>query len=140
MTGVSFYALQRISYSAEGTFGALIDPAGNHLCFTAELPWCDNEPEKSCIPTGIYDVRAYTSLAHPNVWELLNVPGRAGILIHNGNIPEVDSLGCIIVGMKLGFLETRQAVLQSDIALDMLRKELPNSLILSIIEPISSST
>ena len=133
------YILQRLSQSSEGTFGILIDPLGNTLCHTAELPWDDNKPDSSCIPAGTYQVIPHNSQEHPNTWEVSNVPNRIGILIHNGNLPLQDSLGCVIVGTSQGFLDTHMAVLNSMLALNQLRQVLPSDFELSIIDPISPS-
>src|ERR1700735_2942043 len=95
------YTLTRINSDANGTFGQLSDSNGKVLCFTCELPWDNNTPDKSCIPLGTYNCINYSSVSHPNVWQITNVAGRSGILIHNGNT-ENDSLGCIIVGDVMG--------------------------------------
>src|ERR1700743_2206922 len=98
------YTLTREQEGPNGTIGELTDEYGNRLCYTCELPWLNNAPQQSCIPTGTYLVVPHNSIAHPNVWELENVPGRSGILIHNGNT-ENDSKGCIIVGDSVGEID-----------------------------------
>lgn len=54
-----------------------------------------------CIPTGRYKVTMYPSAKfkgeRPILW---NVPGRKGILIHEGNTRH-DTQGCILVGRDL---------------------------------------
>lgn len=122
--------LDRFRSDAQGTFGMLAKD-GATLCFTCELPWVDNEPMVSCIPPGVYPCMAYSSIAHPDVWIIANVPGRNGILIHNGNT-ENDSKGCIIIGDKLGKINGLPAVLDSRDTLNMLRLELPNAFTLTI--------
>lgn len=72
------------------------------LMHSLELPWLNNERNKSCIPEGTYLVikehgnqnRKY------NYFRLPQVPGRSGILIHIGNYTK-DVKGCIIVGLEL---------------------------------------
>lgn len=96
-----------------------------------ELPWDANQPNVSCVPIDEYEVVRHDSVAHPHTWELLNVPGRTGILIHNGNTDN-DSLGCIIVGMSEGELDGKPAVLSSVSCLDMLRGVLPDNFVLNI--------
>lgn len=131
MTVITPYFLTRRSSTPQGTLGELTDGQGNHVCFTCELPWDANLPDKSCVPIGTYTVIPHNSSAHPDVWELQNVPGRSGILIHNGNT-EKDSLGCIIVGNILGMLNGLPAVLNSQATLDMLRETLPLNFTLTI--------
>lgn len=53
------------------------------------------------ISPGIYDVQAFESFDHPNSFQLMNVPGRNGILIHNGNFPQ-DTEGCLLPGSSCG--------------------------------------
>lgn len=66
-------------------------------CKTLELDWQDNEPRQSCIPKGRYTCKPYSSPKYPNVYQVMNVPGRSYILIHSGNY-HTDILGCILVG------------------------------------------
>lgn len=68
---------------------------------TLELPDKDNAQKISCIPTGIYTCK-YTLSAHFNkhTYEVLNVPGRAGIRIHSANMAS-QLLGCIALGSAL---------------------------------------
>lgn len=115
--------------SAEvGTRGVLVDSAGNHLCFTLELPWKNNERNVSCIPKGTYGVVPHNGTKYKNVWRLLDVPNRAGILIHTGNT-KADIQGCILVGMR----EYKDGVLDSRIAMDKLRSVFPEVFTLEII-------
>lgn len=125
------YTLTRYQSADTGTFGKLTDDNSGFLCYTCELPWYNNMPGKSCIPTGTYAVVKHNSAEHPDTWELLNVPNRVGILIHNGNT-EHDSEGCIIVGNPTGIIEGLPAVLHSVDTLNMLRKTLPQSFTLII--------
>lgn len=114
----------------DGTFGTIwLD--GKELCKTCELPWGDNLPRESCIPVGGYTCIHHDSLHHPNTWELLDVPGRSDILIHNGNTI-ADSNGCILVGSAFGTVDGNPAVINSNATLDMLRKILPATFILKV--------
>lgn len=71
---------------------------------TLELPWLNNEANKSCIPTGTYRC-SYTrsnrlsGLVGHDVftYELQHVPDRAGIRIHSAN-ESFQLLGCIALG------------------------------------------
>lgn len=115
------YTLKRLESLPDGTFGVIMDEDDNLLCHTAELPWLMNGPDKSCIPAASYICMPYSSPHHPGVWQVTDVPSRSGILIHNGNIPEIDSLGCIILGLERGQLNGADAVLESNLALTKMR-------------------
>ena len=89
---------------------------------TMELPWKDNHPETSCIPTGLYVAKkrpAQAKITNGNklAFEVMNVEGRSGILIHVANIPS-DIKGCIGIGMMYGVLGNEPAILQSRPAFD----------------------
>jgi hypothetical protein len=126
------YTLQRQASSNNGTLGELFDPTSAHVCYTCELPWLDNETDKSCIPTGMYTCAPHDSPDHPNTWELLNVPGRDAVLIHNGNAAEEDSKGCILVGDRFGVIDGFPAVLNSVATLNILRGKFPPNFTLTI--------
>lgn len=120
----------------QGTFGEWLDNNGDHLCYTVELPWNDNEPDKSCIPLDTYTFNQYESPKHGQVWIVQNVAGRSNIEIHTANF-WFQLLGCIGVGDSIGQLEYDSteypeytgkifpAVLNSQKTLDMLRSTLP---------------
>ena len=97
--------------------------AGEQLLYTIERPWLDNARNISCIPEGEYLVNFMARSAsgkYRNVWHLQNVPGRGGILIHNGNLV-AHSRGCLILGSKPGTLGGNPAVLGSRPALRKLQ-------------------
>lgn len=116
--------LDRFKTDYQGTFGHLYNES-ELLCFTCELPWKDNAPEVSCIPTGAYDVQNYSSPLHPNVWQVMNVPGRVAILVHQGNTI-LDVRGCICVGDMMGIVKGLPAVLHSQQTFSMLKHNLPD--------------
>jgi hypothetical protein len=126
------YTLTRDASSTNGTLGEMFNPDGTHLCYTCELPWLDNAPDTSCIPTGTYGCVPHDSPAHPNTWELQNVPDRDSVLIHNGNAAKEDSKGCILVGNSRGVVNGFPAVLNSVATLNMLRGTLPQNFVLTI--------
>jgi hypothetical protein len=68
-----------------------------------ELPWRDNERNRSRIMPGKYKVKPEQ---HPKlgwVLRLYSVPGRDGVLIHAGNYP-AHTHGCILCGQALADL------------------------------------
>ena len=108
----------RLKMTEQGTFGKL--KYKNFELFTGELPWKDNMRNKSCIPEGEYECVPYISKKFGRVYHVLNVPGRSGILIHNGNFVgdrdiknyQSHSWGCILLGIHHGYLKNRYGITQ----------------------------
>ena len=98
---------------------------GEPFLVTLELPWKENARSISCITEGRYEVRKVFNRHTtgnsflPITFELMDVPNRDGILIHNGNTV-LDSRGCLLVGMYFGYLSNLPAVLDSKKAFDKL--------------------
>jgi hypothetical protein len=114
--------------SDNGTFGILyriIDDKLTRIAVTCELPWKDNQPMKSCIPQSSYVCTPHDGTKFHNVWELVGVPNRQAILIHNGNTIK-DTDGCILVGSDFGVVGGKPAVINSVQTLQMLRENLPD--------------
>ena len=104
------------------TYGTLV--VDGELFHTIERPWLDNRSNISCIPTGNYLVNFLLksgSGKYREVWHVMDVPGRGGILIHQGNLA-AHSRGCLILGSKKGTLGGKPAVLSSRPALRKLQK------------------
>lgn len=125
--------LVRVATSDLGTFGVLVR-GGIPLCVTCEDPWKDNRRNISCVPTGTYTCRRYSSKRFPDVWEVFPVPGRSLILIHNGNTID-HTEGCILVGKAFGMLKGLPMVTESVPTLDRLRKALPSEFTLRVTNP-----
>jgi len=126
--------LKRISSSPYVTQGVLIDGCtGLPILLTLENPWVENIPDKSCVPTGVYICKPYTSSKYRDVFEVTNVTGRSYILFHIGNT-EKDTRGCILPGLRFGFIENNiPAVLESATAMDLLKNHIgKNEFILDI--------
>lgn len=122
--------LTRTETSEEGTFGTLVTDSG-FACYSLELPWRDNAPNKSCIPDGVYACQVQDSPKHGRVYYVLNVPGRTDVEIHAANwAGDVEKgrkcqlLGCIAPGNAIGELVGQQAVLGSRDALSRLMADL----------------
>lgn len=130
MSDALIVRLKRVRSGPDGTFGELY-VGGKQVCVTCEDPWNDNKPGVSCIPAGGYWVGPHTGSRFKNVWEVLDVPGRSAILIHNGNTIR-DTQGCILVGAQFGELNGLPAVLYSIGTLVNLRKALPGRFWLEI--------
>jgi hypothetical protein len=126
------FTLTRKYRTNEATLGTVFDRNNQEICKTLENPWLDNRVNISCIPEGIYEVRADNS-GRFRYWQILNVSGRSGVEIHQGN-KECDTQGCILFGKKWGFIGNELAVLNSKPTLNHLKKYkiLPNHFRLQI--------
>lgn len=100
------------------------------------MPWIQHHPDIytivpfPAIPAGIYQLLGHDTPKHPRTWEVANVPGHTGILIHSGNFAcdvvlsdgtyhATDSENCILPGF--GINESIPMVLNSNKCIDYLR-------------------
>lgn len=84
------------TYHTEGTNGLLTMGCNSDpVCYTIELPWLNNAPNRSCIPEGTYVLRKRYS--NKFRWHIIvmDVPGRSYILIHPANHALRELKGCI---------------------------------------------
>ncbi len=96
--------------------------------YTLEDEWRDNRRGVSCIPAGTYRVTphgwaANTPLTFKQVWQVLNVPSRIGILFHAGN-KHAETEGCILAGLTLLVTQLVSSVGDSRMAIDLMRREI----------------
>lgn len=103
--------LKRIAYTEHGTFGVLLEN-GIPFAVTIELPWRDNKPFVSCIPTGQYACKRFKRSSGKITWEVTGVEGRYAILFHAANTV-TDLRGCVGVAKEFGILRGKPAVLSS---------------------------
>jgi hypothetical protein len=112
------FALLSRSYGEKQTTGCLSiydEDTAVFSCKTLELPYLENHKDISCIPPGEYKCDRVTSKKFGICYLLNDVPGRTGIIIHVGNyasermlleraimrnVKKVDTLGCILVGLR----------------------------------------
>ena len=87
----------------EATYGVLI-VEDSPLCLTLELPWLNNEPFVSCIPTGAYTCKRVQSPKWGDTFEVADVPGRTHILFHWGNSYK-NSKGCVLLGRSFSHVD-----------------------------------
>jgi hypothetical protein len=94
--------LEREWFTDKSTIGRLsIDD--EFICFTLE-DTCRREKVngKTAIPSGNYEVTVdWSERFGKYMPHVLDVPGFNGIRIHSGNT-DIDTLGCILVGMRRG--------------------------------------
>lgn len=90
---------------------------GKILCWTLEKPWKDNQRYVSCIPEGEYQAVRFASNRFGITFKIMTPNGeepapRDGILFHWGNT-HVDTIGCILLGLEVGYLKDLRAVVGS---------------------------
>ncbi len=76
-----------------------------------ELPWLNNKNNESCIPLGVYKARRRKcdKCKYKDCIEILNVPDRTGILVHNGN-RYTHTDGCVIIGRDFGYVDSDDVI------------------------------
>jgi hypothetical protein len=122
------------SYTEKQTPGGIyID--GKEVVKTLELPWKNNKKNISCIPEGSYTVRkrpGHEKRPYEH-FHIMNVPGRAWILIHPGTYVW-NVLGCIMPGLEFADLNRDGLVdvIHSKTALKKLLELLPGEFTLTI--------
>ena len=98
MPQLPLVTLQRKADDGHETTGQLTTADTQFGCFTLERPWLNNQPNISCIPKGTYTCNwAYMGDLKEWHYEVMNVPGRSGIFIHELNYV-TQTNGCIGVG------------------------------------------
>lgn len=118
------FILVRVMSTDEGTFGLFTSKCRRFSSHMIELPWRNNTPNMSCIPTGVYDVVPFESPRFGRVWEVTNVEGRTYILIHPGNFAGdrdkglwSDLRGCLAPGRARGPLMAKTGKKQQAVRL-----------------------
>lgn len=109
------FTVKRIADTPYGCFGVLGEWKNNMMipfAVTLEPPWLNNEPNISCIPSGVYLIKRVNSPKFGDVFEVTNVEDRENILFHWGNkLP--NTKGCILTAEKFGILDGKPSVLTS---------------------------
>ena len=96
--------IMRFDLTSGGTYGMLLTDDRKEICKTLELPWKDNLPRISCIPTGTYTChRRFSHHFQLEVFEITGVPGQADILMHPANYTS-ELLGCVALGTSFADL------------------------------------
>lgn len=100
--------ITRTETGDQGTFGTLTFEG--LTLHSGELPERNNDPNRSCIPPGIYQaVWTHSPRFGFSTYELQSVPGRSDIRVHSANFcGDVDNgwetqlEGCIAPGLSIG--------------------------------------
>jgi hypothetical protein len=98
--------LVRFCYAPDGTFGYI--DLGVTKVWTVEREWADNQPSKSCLPVGVYDLLPYSTEKYPNTYALQNKglqvwaywsaeARRFACVLHSANFP-FQLEGCVSTG------------------------------------------
>ena len=112
------------------TLGVLTIEGYEFPLFTLEQEDNHNERNNSCIPSGEYIVKPYSSAKYKNSYEVQDVPNRDKILFHSGVVAK-HSRGCIMVATcAFGIFKYRDLAKQIAIvnnykettAIDVMRK------------------
>ena len=100
--------LTRQHESDQGTLGVLSGP-GLSPTWIMEPPWRGNRRNRSCIPSGLYEVVPHLSPRHRRCLLVTQVPGRSHILFHAGNLGgdvergwHTHTQGCLLPGLRQG--------------------------------------
>ena len=123
--------ITRTETGAQGTFGVLRSDRG-FRCATGEPPWEFNVQDKSCILFGIFKCKySWSESRKRDLYHVESVPGRTGILFHSGNFCgnkdkgfKSDTLGCILLGQFLGFLDNQKAIMESKVTIVPFEEEM----------------
>ncbi len=124
------FNLQR-RYFPHGTYSILYREDGSQVCVMVERPDLNNEPSKSCIPEGTYNLVPHNSPRFGECYALeaktlgvgIYEGLRTHILIHKANSPK-DLQGCLAPGVDFGFVNGEWAVVNSTAAFNALMEEL----------------
>ena len=88
--------IKRFFFNDHCTLGVLTIEDYEFPLFTLEQEDRNNVRNNSCIPSGEYIVKPYSSAKYKNSYEVQNVPNRDKILFHSGVVAD-HSKGCIMV-------------------------------------------
>ena len=124
----------RRRYFEHGTFSTLHREDGSKVCCIVERPWLNNQPNKSCIPEGTYNLQPHDSPKFGKCYALnaatLGVTPygpslRTHVLVHKANL--VSQLqGCLAPGTGFGVVNNEWAVMSSGVAFNVFMNELNN--------------
>lgn len=134
------YTLRR-RYFAHGTFSTLQREDGSQVCCFVERPWLNNQPNKSCIPEGSYQLQPHDSPKFGKCYALNaatlgvtpNGPSlRTHVLVHKANL--VSQLeGCLAPGTSFGVVNNEWAVMSSGVSFNAFMSELDGAIATLVI-------
>jgi hypothetical protein len=109
---------QRVEVGPRGSFAEIFNDDG-HMMWTGEH--CYQNAAGLWLPkvaAGVWEckrgIHTIPTGEKFDTFEVQNVPGHTGILFcHPGNLPQVDSDGCFLCGLSLGWLKSARAIIMS---------------------------
>lgn len=119
------------TYSEKQTVGVF--EMNGDIYNTVELPWKDNQKQKSCIPEGVYICTRRFSEKYGLHYHVQGVVDRSYILIHPANYTK-QLLGCLAPGDRLVDMDKDglMDVVNSRVTLNKMLEFLGESFILEI--------
>jgi allophanate hydrolase subunit 2 len=139
MSEIPVVEQRRFKHGDSGSFGRVL--AKGREFTSLELPWRENQRNKSCIPPGRYLCTwTYSNRFKREMYEVTGVSGRVGVRLHKGNWAgdtekglHSDSHGCPMYGkdqsilIPPGMTEPQAAISASRLAMqefeDLMGKE-----------------
>lgn len=113
--------LKREEFTSQGIFGTLYDKDGNEIAVTLEHAYPSEGDVKWApkVPAGSYtclrsEHRLHKMLHDFETFQVMDVSGHDGILIHPGNY-NVSSQGCILVGLKVAQVRGQKMITNSQV-------------------------
>lgn len=93
--------LTRVDQVSKGIFGTLYSLDGKFLVYTAEHAYKNAEDYyRPKLPYGTYTIkRRFSPHFGYGLFIIMDVPNCSFIEIHKGNDPQIDSKGCILLGL-----------------------------------------
>ena len=122
---VTSATLKRLHYLSTGIFGTMAVTTSDdkvHTYATAEHAYeTSSGTWAPKMIAGRYTLKRGTHKLEDSpkpfeAYEFLNVPEHTDILIHVGNMPQIDSMGCVLIGMGLSLDSVPNMIYQSKIA------------------------
>ena len=114
-------SLIRFEFRPDGIFSKFLNSEGNqifvgleHAYYNVPDNWFPKlvDGDYKCV-RGMHRLEGMTQ--DFETFEITNVPGHTGILIHAGNF-NFDSDGCVLIGISIGQISGRQGITQSKAA------------------------
>ena len=102
------FVLARLRQNSFATYGEIIDDTHAVICVTLELPWRNNERDRSCIPPrpqlAYVCERRWSNKHGKELWWITGVEDRDDCELHIGDLP-CDTEGCVLLGTAFGYVE-----------------------------------
>jgi hypothetical protein len=105
---VKIARLVRLEKSDQGFISAMV--------LDDKLMFVTLEPDDTFMKPGCYECRRFHGEKWPDTFGIL-VKGHNAVLFHIGNM-EMETKGCVLLGLKTGYINGVRAVLESRVAFE----------------------